>query len=195
MIAFLSLVKDLSVPVMGNANRRHQRITRSQITIAGRTKVKHGVQNIQVIHYVKKGRLMAIRKKHFSCGHVGKGSFCHACAQKENLRALQKRRKEAQRRQTEERWSLPPSLSFLRDSIEILPYAAQKQKASEILQGILVNKESYQRYHGKRMIYDRAIISVPIGRDWRILLREGQDKSKTFLSILSHEDYNVAKPE
>lgn len=40
------------------------------------------------------------------------------------------------------------------------------------------------------MLHNQRIISVPIGRNWRLLLEEQEDKRKTVLSILSHESYN-----
>lgn len=48
----------------------------------------------------------------------------------------------------------------------------------------------YPRYGGKRMYYDRSVISVPIGYHYRLLLRELEDCRKIPIKIISHEAYN-----
>ncbi len=50
------------------------------------------------------------------------------------------------------------------------------------------------RFHGKRLRNDRTVISIPIGRNWRLLLRSTRE-GLLFDQILSHEDYNRAKPQ
>lgn len=50
------------------------------------------------------------------------------------------------------------------------------------------------RFRGKRLHNDRTVISIPLGRDWRLLLRSTTEGLKVD-QILSHESYNKAKPQ
>jgi len=47
----------------------------------------------------------------------------------------------------------------------------------------------YWQLHGKRLASDRSVVSIPVGRDWRILARDisGQIVPQ---ELLSHERYN-----
>ncbi|MBC8508192.1 MAG: hypothetical protein H8D34_25305 [Chloroflexi bacterium] len=51
---------------------------------------------------------------------------------------------------------------------------------------------SYWKLRGKRMNYDRDVISIPVGRRWRILA-SWQDGEAVPQAILSHERYNGSK--
>lgn len=42
---------------------------------------------------------------------------------------------------------------------------------------------------GKRLQHDRTIVSVPLGRRWRMLLRETDDALE-LMEVLSHEQYS-----
>lgn len=65
-------------------------------------------------------------------------------------------------------------------------------KARSVIAALQENKD-YREFGGKRLRYDRFIISIPITRNYRMLCRD----CGTMLipqEVLSHEDYNVKKP-
>ena len=135
---------------------------------------------------------MPTRRKKFRCGHRGFGAYCHRCAQ-----GLGSNSGNAARRKK----GLSASDAAGRERTEclgvdlcILPHAALRKKAENALLGIIRDGQPYTAFSGKRMGYDRRVISVPIGRGWRLLLKEREDKSKVVLSLLSHESYNRARP-
>lgn len=49
--------------------------------------------------------------------------------------------------------------------------------------------EAYWRLRGKRMHYDRTLISIPVGHRWRLLARDVQGEVIP-VCLLSHEAYN-----
>lgn len=51
----------------------------------------------------------------------------------------------------------------------------------------------YTNFLGKRLRYNRDIVSVPVTRDYR-LIYDTSGGSLTPRSIVSHEDYNATKP-
>lgn len=73
-----------------------------------------------------------------------------------------------------------------------LPTDKIANKARRILDAISQG-ECYTTFKGKRMRYNRSIISVPVNRDYRIIYdaTDGGIKPRT---VLSHEDYNATKP-
>ena len=124
---------------------------------------------------------MARRKKLFSCGHKGYGQICHLCAQQQAIWE--------QKRQQKQNWEYtftedPINLRDLPDHVVI--------KARSVIAALQENKD-YREFGGKRLRYDRFIISIPITRNYRMLCRD----CGTMLipqEVLSHEDYNVKKP-
>ncbi|MBE9226724.1 hypothetical protein IQ264_14950 [Phormidium sp. LEGE 05292] len=124
---------------------------------------------------------MARRKKLFPCGHKGYGQICHCCAQ---IRAILE-----QKRREKQDWES----TFNEDPINLrdLPYHVVT-KARLVIAALQENKD-YREFGGKRLRYDRFIISIPITRNYRMLCRD----CGTMLipqEVLSHEDYNVKKP-
>ena len=51
----------------------------------------------------------------------------------------------------------------------------------------------YWKLRGKRLQYDRRRISIPIGRDWRILA-DDIDGKLVVREVLSHQSYNIKHP-
>ena len=98
---------------------------------------------------------MAGRKKNFVCGHQGQGQFCHRCAQEQEATVRKSTWKAA----------------FDQDAVDlrILPTQALVHKARYILAQI-AHGRPYTDFRGKRLNHDRAVISVPISRDYRCLL-------------------------
>ncbi len=131
---------------------------------------------------------MAKRKTLFSCGHKGYGKACHRCTQEfvANQHCVQLLAEKQTKKQEKE-------ASFARDIINLrgLPdYVVTKARA--IIAALGENK-NYRDFGGKRLRHNRLIISIPLGRHYRMLCKD----CGTFLiphKVLSHEDYNVCKP-
>ncbi len=124
---------------------------------------------------------MSRRKKKFACGHLGYGTVCHRCEQKQSLWEKKKREKYA--------WQE----SFADDPIDLksLPKNVVL-KARDIIRK-LQNQTSYTNFRGKRLRHNRFIISIPVTRHYRLICRD----HGSFIqpeAVVSHEDYNVCKP-
>lgn len=122
---------------------------------------------------------MPKRVKNFPCGHKGLGAYCHRCHE---AAREQERRREKRRQQEQLQASDPIDLT------QLPPRIARKARA---LLKALANGESWNCHHGKRLQWNRAIISVPIGRDYRLLLRQEGNTPLEPLQVISHEDYNT----
>lgn len=73
-----------------------------------------------------------------------------------------------------------------------LPNNKIANKARMIMESIATGT-CYTAFKGKRMRYDRSVISVPVNRDYRIIY----DKTPSGViprTVMSHEDYNATKP-
>ncbi|WP_031568614.1 DUF7682 family zinc-binding protein [Acidithiobacillus thiooxidans] len=130
---------------------------------------------------------MPTRRKKFDCGHRGLGAYCHRCAQgftPDRGRLNRRKGKSASAARSGE------PLECLGIDLRILPHGSLRKKAQAALLGIVRDGKPYPIFGGKRMLHNRRILSVPLGRNWRLLLEEQEDKRKTVLSILSHESYN-----
>ncbi len=121
---------------------------------------------------------MAGRKKIFPCGHAGYGKFCHKCKQVEDEKT------------EKEDWNN----LFSSDEVNLreLPNKHLVLKARKIIQSV-ISGAPYQNFGGKKMNYDRRVISVPINADYRVLFKETEQGLKPF-EVLSHEEYNRKKP-
>lgn len=128
-------------------------------------------------------------KKTFPCGHKGLGKYCHLCAQKQQVLI-----DETHSRQTQHDDKKAWEALFTQDAIELrkLPHKKLVLKAREILSA-LARGISYEKLGGKRMNYNREVVSIPIGNDYRLLCR-AQGNEVIPLRVLSHEEYNVKKP-
>lgn len=130
------------------------------------------------------------RKKTFPCGHKGKGSFCHQC------RVEKSRQEQAQAGASEpaeddkEAWRR----RFASDPIPLahLPNRGLVRRARTILAEIGKGAPWHQ-FNGKRLQHDRTIISVPLGRRYRIIFR-ADTGTPVPVEVLSHEAYNATKP-
>ena len=124
-------------------------------------------------------------KKIFPCGHKGLGQYCHQC-QTAQVEAAHKEQAQLEKQVWKQ--------DFKTDTVDlrILPNKLLVEKARSILIAIQ-NGEPYTTFKGKRMIYNRNIVSVPIGIDYRMLF-EIKKVKLTPLSLMSHEDYNTKKP-
>lgn len=124
---------------------------------------------------------MSHRKKHFPCGHRGMGKYCHRCRSRE--------KSSNERREKRREWHA----TFEGDPIDLRGFPERVvRKARELLKRLNAG-EYWGHMRGKRLNYDRTRISVPIGRDYRLILREGPEGVVPVM-VLSHEDYNRIHP-
>lgn len=114
-------------------------------------------------------------KKTFPCGHRGQGQFCHRCAQETAKAPVLK---------TKDR----PPTEFGEVSLAHLhPDAARA--AVRVLEKIKAGRP-YHELGGKRLEGCRGTISIPVGRRYRILCRDGADGLLEVTEVISHETYN-----
>lgn len=133
------------------------------------------------------------RKRKFPCGHRGKGRFCHRCeAEKREAERRQKAR-EADAKDPgddKEAWRE----TFESDPIELshLPNKGLVRRARTILTEI-DRGAPWHQFNGKRLQHDRNVVSIPLGRRYRILFRTDDGPPRP-VEVLSHEAYNGTKP-
>jgi hypothetical protein len=128
-------------------------------------------------------------KKLFECGHKGKGQFCHRCKQEE-LRMIEA---ENQRQaKQDEKDAEKQKLAEDRISLVNIPKRLHA-KTRKILKDVIDRGLPFAQFGGKRMQYNRNHISIPINRDYRIIIHQ-QDSTLVPIKALSHEDYNARKP-
>jgi hypothetical protein len=149
------------------------------------------------------------RKKTFPCGHSGKGRFCHRCQaamHEQEAAATQvttngsangngKHHKhraddEDETKADKEAWRE----TFEADPISLkhLPSRNLVIRARQILSEIDKGAPWHQ-FNGKRLQHDRNVVSIPLGRRYRILFRTDDGAPKP-VEVLSHEAYNGTKP-
>lgn len=130
-------------------------------------------------------------RKKFPCGHKGKGKYCHRCAQDKVIQ-VQKEQLNAEKKQHRQDWIE----SFKHDPIDLSTLNHYGKKLVLYARKIIAeiqNGKSHTKYKGKRLRYDRNVISIPINNDYRLLLHETNDGLKID-KLLSHEEYNRRKP-
>ena len=122
---------------------------------------------------------MPSRRKLFSCGHRGRGKFCHRCDVAEKAAAQRQREVEHLAARVSE---APVPLSGLPPQVV--------EKALKLFEQLKAGTP-YAEFRGKRLvtIHQREVISVPLGRRYRMICREEIDLL-TFLEVISHETYN-----
>jgi len=126
--------------------------------------------------------LLKMSKKTFPCGHKGRGKYCHRCERERRLA-------EAKIKEKNEREEL-----FESDRLNLRPlqHASLIDKARKIISDI-EQGEHYSKYKGKKLRYDRNVVSVPVNQDYRLIFRETESGIEV-QELLNHEDYNVKKP-
>ena len=132
------------------------------------------------------------RRKTYPCGHTGKGRFCHTC------RVTKDREEQAAATSSgaepiegdKEAWRQ----SFEADPIPLqhLPNKGLVRRARTILTEIGKGAPWHQ-FNGKRLQHDRNVVSIPLGRRYRIIFRT-DDGAPQPVEVLSHENYNGTKP-
>lgn len=125
-------------------------------------------------------------KKAFPCGHRGKGQYCHRCAQEKEREAQEQLVRSEKRRWRE---------SFENDSVDLRKIQQDERlvrKARDIIRGI-EDGRPIADFQGKRLNHDRRIISIPVGRNHRLMYRD-TDHGPVAVELLTHEEYNARKP-
>lgn len=130
------------------------------------------------------------RKKTFPCGHTGKGRFCHRCAAEKRATERSDSQSDDEGDDDKEAWRE----SFEADPIPLahLPNKGLVRRARVILKEI-ARGAPWHQFNGKRLQHDRNVVSIPLGRRYRILFRT-DDGAPRPVEVLSHEAYNGTKP-
>ena len=132
------------------------------------------------------------RKKTYPCGHSGKGRFCHRCrvAKDQEAQQLAGAGGDDDAGGDKEAWR---SL-FASDPIPLqhLPNKGLVRRARTILTEI-GRGAPWHQFNGKRLQHDRNVVSIPLGRRYRIIFRT-DDGAPQPVEVLSHEAYNGTKP-
>lgn len=84
--------------------------------------------------------------------------------------------------------------TFADDPINLqhLPNKSLVKRARKILADI-GRGAPWHQFNGKRLQHDRNVVSIPLGRRYRILFHT-DDGSPKPVEVLSHEAYNATKP-
>ena len=131
-------------------------------------------------------------RRSFPCGHQGKGQYCHRCKQAETVAAVRQRDTEAQqilRQHARADWEA----SFADDLIDLSVLQTRERvlKARDLLRKLAAGAP-HTSLGGKRWESDRDIISVPVGRGHRLVLRDDGTHLRP-LACMTHEAYNGLK--
>ncbi|HPP00593.1 MAG: hypothetical protein HPY51_20610 [Candidatus Omnitrophica bacterium] len=127
-------------------------------------------------------------KRIFECGHKGKGKFCHRCAQEKEQRENEQQRA-ARREAAKKQWAA----SFEQDPVDLRGFPKGiVRKARHVLTRIQAGA-SIAELGGKRMHYDRHILSIPVGNGYRLICQDRNGRVVPQL-LLTHEDYNNFHP-
>jgi hypothetical protein len=141
------------------------------------------------------------RGKTFPCGHKGKGQHCQRCAAQSAPAKSPSPVAHASASEKASEAKLDPKLdkaeweaAFSADPIDLhdLPTPKLVLRAREILEAI-GRGAPWHQFNGKRLQHDRTIISVPLGRRYRMLFRTDGGSPQP-VEVLSHESYNATKP-
>lgn len=136
------------------------------------------------------------RKKTFPCGHSGKGRFCHRC---HAAKAAQEEQQAADTAAEAEEDASKADKEAWRETFEADPIPlAHLPNRGLVMRARLILAEidkgaPWHQFNGKRLQHDRNVVSVPLGRRYRILFRTDDGAPKP-VEVLSHEAYNGTKP-
>ncbi|NJN61230.1 MAG: hypothetical protein HC795_06620 [Coleofasciculaceae cyanobacterium RL_1_1] len=128
------------------------------------------------------------RKKLFACGHKGYGQICHRCEDERKAKeskTVEKEQKKLEKQLWKETFEGDPI-----DLTGLMPNLVMK--ARNIIHS-LDSGQDYRDFGGKRLNYDRQVISIPLNRDYRMICHD-VDGKPTPQSVVSHEQYNRTKP-
>lgn len=121
-------------------------------------------------------------KKRFPCGHLGKGRFCHGCAQDQHADEV---------RPDDSAEARAWKATFEADVIDL--HAIRQYRLMEkarVIIAAMTAGAAHTEFRGKRLQVSRAVISIPVGQSYRLLYRDGAAGLKP-LFLVSHERYNT----
>lgn len=120
--------------------------------------------------------IMSRRKKRFPCGHKGYGHWCHRCVQ---VKVAWEQKKQEKNDWKDKLDKDPIDLRTLPRNVVL--------KARKILKD-LTNRKNHREFHGKRLRYDRFVISIPVTEHYRLICRD-QANLLVPEAAISHEEY------
>ena len=121
-------------------------------------------------------------KRTLSCGHTGKGQFCHACA------AAEKSRQNTKFERDEARAKKQRAAEDDRVDLSIVSHlSAVQRQAREILRKVSAGEHPFSLNGKPLRSCCGQVISVPVGRSYRLLF---DAPTLEPLQLLSHETYN-----
>lgn len=144
------------------------------------------------------------RKKTFPCGHSGKGRFCHRCQaaiveQASPTNGSSNGESNGKTRGTDEGSETKADKEAWRETFEDDPIPLSHLPSRNlVIRARLILSEidkgaPWHQFNGKRLQHDRNVVSIPLGRRYRILFRTDDGAPKP-VEVLSHEAYNGTKP-
>lgn len=139
-------------------------------------------------------------RKEFPCGHVGKGKHCHRCAGEARAAQAAADALAAVRREGEAVAELARAEKrawealFDADPVDLrrLPTNVVL-KAREVLARLAAGAP-YMGLGGKRWESDRHVVTIPVGRRFRLVMRDEAGQLRP-LQVVSHEAYNNLSPD
>ena len=127
-------------------------------------------------------RTIDTMKRTFSCGHTGKGQYCHACAAAVKSRQIDKLARE-QAREAKQRAADGDRV----DLSMVTHLSTVQQQAREILRKVSAGEHPLALNGKPLRSWAGQLISVPVGRSYRLLF---DAPTLEPLQLLSHEAYN-----
>jgi hypothetical protein len=124
-------------------------------------------------------------KKTFSCGHRGHGKECARCLQEAQEQA-RKAQEAAEQQQQRDEWLA----SFERDMVDLRGLPTHVVQKSRHILSELAKGRHFGILGGKRMVFDKTLVRIPVGHRYRMLCRQ-ETGPIVPLMVLSHEDYNA----
>jgi mRNA-degrading endonuclease RelE of RelBE toxin-antitoxin system len=121
------------------------------------------------------------QRKRFGCGHRGFGRYCHCCAEREAGRRRKIVERDLSKRvRLKEHvvlgWDLSKFSQGVRERV--------KDLVTQLRDGV-----NPGALGGKRLVFNRGVVRIPVGYRYRLLCRWDKDGIEP-MELLSHEDYN-----
>ncbi len=127
----------------------------------------------------------AKRQHTFPCGHRGRGKTCHRCEQAAQAQT-QAHHQVTLRQEQRQLWQA----QFNDDPIDLRSLPRHVVEKARSILSDLQNGQHFTAMKGKRMMFDRTVVRIPVGHRYRLLCRE-QDGQLIPWRVLSHEEYNA----
>lgn len=138
---------------------------------------------------------MGKRRKTFTCGHAGYGSYCHTCdrtATVDRASAIQADIALEEKRRRRAAWRK----LFDTDPVDLRGFPKPIVEQARLAIAQVKDGTSWQILGGKK-IQASGVISIPVGRSYRLICtytetKEGR-KAVQPVEFLSHQDYNTSR--